>query len=564
MLDWYKGGYYRVAPAARWTSNRRYIPETNVLETTFKTEGGVAKLTEFMQTHPQSAPDRPMDIASEHRVVRILECIEGRVDFVLEIKPRFDYGTIVPHAVLDGPNKGFAHGGAAGLAVYCSEPLRLWQDGFRSEGTLEQGAKLCTTVTHQPRFSHTGEEMANDEIEMELGETIQFWREWSALCTYQGRHRDAVLRSALTLKALTYAPSGAILAAATTSLPEAVGGSRNWDYRFCWIRDAAFALYALAILGYREEARAFRDWMEWSTSGRVEELQIMYGLGGERRLNELELPELEGYRSSRPVRIGNGAYRQFQLDIYGELLDAAHMYRKFSNTLEAETWNYLQQVIGLVIQRWREPDEGIWETRGGRQHFVLSKVMCWVAMDRGIKAAETLGLAGDIELWDKVRTEIKEDVLIRGFDEQIGAFVQSYGSKLLDAANLLMPLVGFISATDPRMIATIRATEQQLTSTEGFVYRYKGYDDGISGDEGAFLICSFWLADNLILLGEVDKAAALFGRLKDCSNDLGLLSEEFNPLTGELLGNFPQAFSHMGLISTALNLDKHRRAAGLS
>lgn len=556
MLDWRRGGYYQVSPTDLRATSRRYLPETNILETTFRSGSGVAKLTDFMPSHPHARPVQPMEVTGEHRVIRILECIEGNINFVVEIKPRFDYGTIIPHSVLDGHNKGFAHGGAAGLSVYCSEPMVQWQDGFRSEGTLKQDEKLYTVVSHQPHYSHVVDALTISEIEAELEEVTQFWREWSALCTYHGNHRDEVLRSALVLKALTYAPSGAILAAATTSLPEIVGGVRNWDYRFCWVRDAAFALYALAIIGYSGEARAFRDWLEWSTSGRARDLQVMYGLGGERRLTELELHGLDGYRSSRPVRIGNGAYSQFQLDIYGELMDSAHMHRKFSNTLEPEYWEYLKQVIEYVIQHWKEPDEGIWETRGGRRHFVLSKVMCWVALDRGIKAAQALALPGDVDLWLNVRSEIREEVLSKGFDEEVGAFVQSYGSKNIDAANLMLPLVGFIRAAEPKMLSTIRAIEEQLTSPEGFVYRYRDYNDGLAGEDGAFMICSFWLADNLVMLGEVDKASALFEKLKSCSNDLGLFSEEVNPQTGEMLGNFPQSFSHMAMISTALNLDR--------
>ena len=396
--------------------------------------------------------------------------------------------------------------------------------------------------------------MGDSEVAESLGETLAFWREWSAKCTYTGAYRDDVLRSALTLKALTYAPSGALLAAATTSLPEQIGGARNWDYRFTWIRDATFALYALFILGYTDEARGFKDWLEWSTVGRARDLQAMYGLGGERRLTEIELPELEGYRGSQPVRIGNGAATQFQLDIWGEIMDSAHLYRKFVHEMDPEYWVYLQRVVGFVIDNWQRPDEGLWETRGERQHFVFSKVMCWVALDRALKAARALDLPGNLELWHRVRREIKDDILAKGYDPDRGVFVQAYGSKNLDASTLMLPLVGFLRADDPRMRATIEAIEKELTSPEGFVYRYKDYDDGLTGDEGTFSICTYWLADNLIALGQLERARALFEKLRAHGNDLGLHSEEIEGETGAMLGNFPQAFTHLGLINTAVQL----------
>ena len=554
ILDSRKGGYFQVAPRVVRSVSRRYLPATNVLETTFGTDTGVAKLTDFMPTHEHRDPKEPLEVGFSLRVARILECVSGSIDFKVECLPRFDYGTIVPHASLDGPHKGFAHGGSDALSVYCSAPLTESDDGFWSEGLLTADQKLYAAVTHQPYFSHAAVAVDKVEIEEQLAETVKFWQEWSARCTFDGEYGDDVLRSALTLKALTYAPSGALVAAATTSLPEAIGGSRNWDYRFTWIRDAAFALYALSIIGYTEEPRAFKDWLEWSTLGRAQDLQIMYGLGGERRLTEVEIPGLEGYRKSRPVRVGNGAYSQFQLDVYGEVLDSAHLYRKFVGGVDPDYWQYLRRVVEFVIERWREPDDGIWETRGGSQQFVFSKVMCWVALDRAIKAVRDLGLPGDVEHWRGVRTEIREDVLARGYDAERGAFVQAYGSKVLDAANLMLPLVGFIRATDPRMRSTIEAIEAKLTSPQGYVYRYRDLDDGLGGDEGTFTMCSFWLADDLIALGELGRARALFEKVRSCANDLGLLSEEIDVSTGEMLGNFPQAFSHMGLINTAVQL----------
>ncbi len=557
ILDWRKGGYFRIAPHGTRSVRRRYLPETNVLETTFETESGVATLTDFMPVHPHSRPEMPLEIGDHDQVVRILECVQGSVIFSMECYPRFGYGTIIPHAVLNSPHSGFAHGGADALSFYCSAPLQEVDDGFQSQGLLEVGDKLYAAVSYQLGFSHEVEVLDKAELEKGLEETARYWREWSGQCTYQGKYRDDVLRSVLTLKALTYEPSGAMVAAATTSLPECIGGGRNWDYRFTWIRDAAFALYALNICGYTAEARAFRHWMEWSTAGRrVQDLQIMYGLGGERRLTEIELPELEGYRGSHPVRIGNAAHAQFQLDVYGEVLDSMHLFRKFGGEIDPEYWPGLCRFVDYVIGHWREPDDGVWETRSGRQQFVFSKVWCWVALDRAIKAARALRLPADVEAWQKVRAEIREDVLIKGYDPQRRAFVQAYGSKALDAANLMLPLVGFIKADDPRMLSTIRATERELMSPKGFVYRYREIDDGLAGEEGTFTICTFWLADNLIALGEIDRARALFERLRGCANDLGLFSEQIDGQTGEMLGNFPQAFSHMALINTAIQLQR--------
>jgi GH15 family glucan-1,4-alpha-glucosidase len=564
ILDWQKGGHFQVAPLGVRSVTRRYLPDTNILETTFHTDSGVATLTDFMPTHPHPAPAEVSDSSRQRQLARLLECVSGSVQFAMQCCPRFEYGTIVPHAVLSGPNLGFSHGGANAISLYCSAPLSECDDGFQSEGLLRAGESLWAVVTHEPRSplhagsytSHSVEAPDAGSIARRLQETQRFWQEWSSRCTYDGRYRDHVVRSALTLKALTYAPSGALVAAATTSLPEATGGPRNWDYRFTWLRDATFALYALFILGYTAEARTFKDWLEWSTIGRARDLQIMYGLGGERRLHEIELPELEGYRGSRPVRIGNDAYSQFQLDIYGEVVDSAHLYRKFGGEMDPAYWQHLRRVVDFVIDHWRESDEGIWETRGRPQQFVFSKVWCWVALDRAIKVARALDLPGDVELWRRVRSEIREEILTRGYDPERKAFVQAYGSKNLDAANLLLPLVRFIPANDPRMRSTIEAIERELTSPQGFVYRYKGLDDGLAGNEGTFNICTFWLADNLIALGQIDRARELFDRLRGCSNDLGLFSEEMDARTGEMLGNFPQAFTHLAFINTAVQLQR--------
>ena len=557
ILDSNKGGFYKLAPAKIGSSTRRYLPNTNVLETSFTTSTGTGVLIDFMPVHRHVViPREPLEVTDPQRVVRILHCTKGRLVFEMDCYPKFDYGTIVPHASLSSLTTGMAHGGSEAVSVYCSSQLTVVNDGFRSRGVIFEGEKIYSTVSNQVSFSRRSEPLTPTELDEELADTTAFWEDWAAQCTFQGEHREAVLRSALTLKALTYAPSGALVAAPTTSLPEVIGGERNWDYRYTWIRDATFALYALSIIGYTGEARAFKNWLEWSTSGRARDLQVMYGLDGERRLTETEIPELEGYRNSKPVRIGNGAYDQFQLDIYGEIMDSAHIFRKFGGAVDAGYWEYLRRVVNFVIDHWREPDEGIWETRGGRQHFVFSKVMCWVAMDRAIKAATDLKLPGDVEAWKKVRDEICNDVMSKGYSQERQAFVQSYGSDNLDAANLMLPLVGFIPATDPMMRSTIKATQKELTNKQGFVYRYTKFDDGLTGSEGSFIICTFWLADNLIHLGQIDEARVLLNSLLNCANDLGLLSEEYDSVTGNMLGNFPQAFSHLALINTAVQLQQ--------
>jgi len=627
MLDWHRGGYFQIAPNDVKSVDRRYLPQTNVLETTFRTGTGTATLTDFMPvsvheplvdgdgnrmvlpdgvqivlpTGKQHLPPleemfKPLHTRYQQKVVRIFACTEGHVSYRIECSPRFDYGTVVPHTALIEPDNDasrhvFARGGGNAVSVYCSEPLRIEDHDFIAEGTLHAGAKVESVVSHQPLFLPVAEDFDEEKVDQLLAQTVEYWEEWAGQCEYDGEYRYEVMRSALALKALTYEPSGAIIAAATTSLPEQPAGERNWDYRFTWLRDATFSLEALHNLGYTEEARAFKRWIEW-TAASPEDLQIMYGIRGERWLTEVELP-LEGYKWSRPVRIGNGAYDQFQLDIYGEVLNSAYIYRRvhFPDT-DPDTWDYvneegdtviatdpgywdfLSSVVEFVIKHWRDEDAGIWETRGGYRHFLYSKVMCWVALDRGIRIAEELRaepggaerfkiLDEEIHRWTTVREEIRNDVLINGYDPNYrageGAFVQHYGSRRLDASALMLPLVGFIDADDPRMRSTIEVIKRDLTSPQGFVYRYKGFDDGLEGGEGTFTICSYWLVANLIELGELDEARELFDKLLGFANDLGLLSEEIDPDTGEMLGNFPQAFSHLALIENAVSLVRGSR-----
>jgi GH15 family glucan-1,4-alpha-glucosidase len=627
ILDWRQGGYFQITAKNVRSVSRRYLPGTNVLETTFESDTGTATLTDFMPVIRQSqlaASDgsrialtdgvqvvvptdnphlppleemfKPLHIRYQQKVVRILTCTSGTVEFEIDCHPRFDYGTVVPHTALVEPHEGssnyaFARGGGNAVSVYSSEPLALDGKGFHADSSLKAGEKRYSVVSHQPLFLPISEHFDDAKLEQLLADTVAYWEEWSSRCRYQGEYRDQVVRSALALKALTYEPSGALLAAATTSLPEEPAGERNWDYRFTWLRDATFSLEALHNLGYIEEARAFKRWLEW-TAAYPEDLQIMYGIRGERYLTEVELP-LEGYRWSRPVRIGNGAATQFQLDIYGEVLNSAYIYRRLGTSsddpsdwefasgegdmvaTDPEYWEFLSDVVDYVIANWRKPDAGIWETRGGYRHFVYSKVMCWVAVDRGIRMAESLRREPDgterynitdaqLASWASVRDEIKHDVLTNGYDANYrtgqGAFVQHYGSKRLDASVLILPLVGFIDAKDPRMRSTIEAIQRELTTPQGFVYRYKGFDDGLAGGEGTFTICSYWLVNNLIELGEIDQARELFERLLSYANDLGLFSEEIETDTGEMLGNFPQAFSHLAFIDNAVELSRASQA----
>jgi GH15 family glucan-1,4-alpha-glucosidase len=406
------------------------------------------------------------------------------------------------------------------------------------------------------------------DAEAAVSHTEAWWTEWSSRCRYRGPWRDAVIRSLVTLKALTYAPTGGIVAAATTSLPEQLGGVRNWDYRFCWLRDATFTLYALMMGGFIEEARAWREWLLRAVAGAPPQIQIMYGLAGERRLTELELDWLPGYEGAAPVRIGNAAHQQLQLDIYGEVMDALHVARREGLPSDENAWRVQRQLLEYLETIWDQPDEGIWEVRGPRRHFTHSKVMAWVAFDRGVQAVERFGRTGPADAWRETRAEIHREVLEQGFDVELNSFTQSYGSKRLDASLLIIPLVGFLPADDPRMIGTVAAIERELVR-DGLVYRYSHDEevtgiDGLPPGEGAFLPCTFWLADNLALQGRLDEAEALFERLLDLRSDLGLLAEEWDPATRRQLGNFPQAFTHVALVNTAFNLDRQEQASPMA
>jgi GH15 family glucan-1,4-alpha-glucosidase len=526
------------------STSRRYLDGTTVIETRFETETGVVILTDCLAV--------PVDW---HQVdlLRMVRCVEGEVPMHMQLILRFDYGRVVPWV----RRRGYGLHAVAGpdaVQLRCSVPLHGEGLTTQSDFTLKAGEQRGFLMTGYPSHWHA---IHYREPDLLLSETLTWWRAWSSRCRPVEPWTEAVQRSLVTLKALTYQPTGGMVAAATTSLPEALGGVRNWDYRYCWIRDATFTLYALLGGGYTEEARAWQGWLLRSAAGEPGKLQIMYGLSGERRLSEHEVPWLAGYAGSAPVRIGNAAHDQFQLDVYGELMDAFHAGRRFGMEADADSWRVQRSLMDFVAQSWHAPDEGIWEVRGPRRHFTHSKVMAWVAVDRSIKAIEQFGLDGPLEQWRSLREAIHADICRKGFSEEKNSFVQYYGGECLDAALLLLPQVGFLPPDDPRVLGTIEAVRRELVS-DGLVCRYSSspHVDALPKGEGTFLACSFWLADALALAGRREEAEGLFERLLALRNDLGLLAEEYDPEAGRFLGNFPQAFSHVGLVGTALNLSR--------
>jgi GH15 family glucan-1,4-alpha-glucosidase len=536
-------GHWRLAPAGGGRATRRqYRDGTLVLETEFETADGAVRLIDFMPLR-----DRDVD------VVRIVEGLRGSVAMRMELVIRFDYGSIVPwvRRVRDG-----IRAVAGPDALVLRTPVHLYGRELRTYADFTVSAKerLPFVLSY-----HASPEPAPalPDAERALRVTTDWWRRWSSRSTYTGRFGDLVSRSAITLKALQYQPSGGLIAAATTSLPEHLGGVRNWDYRFCWLRDATFSLYALLTLGYESEARAWREWLVRAVAGQPERMQIMYGPLGERRLTELELDWLPGYEHSAPVRTGNAASAQFQLDVFGEIADTLHVTRKLGLLPSPGVRGIGQAIVDFLEDGWRQPDEGIWEVRGPRRHFTHSKVMAWVAFDRAVKATQMdpMLLDTNVDLLRSQRDAVHAEVLEKGYHADRGSFVQCYGSSALDASLLMIPLVGFLPPNDPRVQGTVAAIERELMP-HGFVRRYETADgvDGLPPGEGAFLPCSFWLADNLALMGRLDEARQLFERLIGVTNDVGLLSEEYDPTAKRLLGNFPQAMSHVALVNTAANL----------
>ncbi len=536
-------GHWTLAPEGEVTAvRRRYRKDSLVLETDIITASGAVRIVDFM---PYPEEEGSLD------VVRIVQGLRGRVAMRMEFVLRFDYGRSIPWV----RRYDFGLRAVAGPdAVRFQSPVNLRSEKFRtvSRFSVEAGQKVPFVLTWYP--SHKAEPRERD-AEALLDNTDSWWHKWISQSTYQGEWQDEVHRSLITLKALTYSPTGGIVAAATTSLPEFVGGVRNWDYRYCWLRDSTFTLYALLINGFRAEAEAWREWLLRAVAGHPRDVQIMYTLSGERRLSEAELPWLPGYAGSQPVRVGNAAYEQRQLDIFGEIFDSFHTCRKYVLEESEDHWQVQKVLLDFLESRWQEPDEGIWEVRGPEQHFTYSKVMAWVAADRAIKAVEQFDYDGPVEQWQRLRDAIHADVCDKAFDAKRGCFVQAYDSKRLDASLLMMPMVGFLPATDPRVVATVEAIEKELLS-DGLVLRYTPETglDGLPAGEGTFLACSFWLADNYAMMGRKAKAREMFMRLLEIRNDVGLLAEEYDPKARRQLGNFPQAFSHIGIINTAHNL----------
>ncbi len=534
-------GRWLLAPAgeARAT-RRRYREGTLVLETEFETDDGTVAVVDCMPVGGRG-----------HDLVRRVEGRSGRVPMRMELVIRFDYGSIVPWVQHDDDGI-WAIAGPDSLRLRCDVPVRGEGLTTVADFAVSAGEAVSFALAWHP--SHEPPPRPPD-VAVAIRETEGWWRAWSGRCTYRGEWREAVVRSLITLKALTYEPTGGIVAAATTSLPEQLGGVRNWDYRFCWLRDATLTLLSLLNAGYRDEARAWRAWLLRSVAGRPAATNTMYGLAGERRLTELELDWLPGYEGAKPVRIGNAACRQFQLDVYGEVIDAMYQSRKFGLEAEEAGWKLEQALLDFVREACNRPDEGIWEVRGPKRQFTHSKVMAWVAMDRAVRSVEDFGLVGPVDDWRRLRDEIHSQVCREGFDAGLGSFVQSYGSQELDASLLMIPLVGFLPADDPRMRGTVEAIERQLMR-HGFVERYTTEPsvDGLPTGEGAFLACTFWLADCQHLLGRHADARRTFETLLALRNDVGLLAEEYDAEAGRQVGNFPQAFSHIGLINTAMNL----------
>ena len=554
ILDKDKGGHYRIAPLEDgWTSKQLYFPDTNVLITRFFTPGGVGELQAFMPIA------RTGEERHRHRLIRRVVAVRGSVRFRVELQPRFNYARD-PHETLQYEHGVVFDSPSLCLALQATTPIACDDHGVHSEFTLEAGESV-TFVLEQVERGYIPRRYEEEETREAYERTIDYWRLWLAQSRYRGRWREMVHRSALTLKLLTYQPTGAIVAAPTTSLPERVGGGRNWDYRYTWIRDAAFSLYGLLRLGFTEEAGAFMDWLtarfREGTDTTGDPLQTMYGIDGRRELPEETLGHLEGYRGSRPVRIGNAASKQLQLDIYGELVDSVYLYNKYGKPIYHEAWIDLTRIVEWVSENWDQADEGIWETRGGGKDFTFSRLMCWVAIERAVRMARQRGLPANLVGWTKHRDDIYMQIMDRGWSESRGAFVQHYDADILDASLLLMPLVKFISPTDPRWLMTLDAITDELVS-DSLVHRYdpREFEDGLEEEEeGTFSICSFWYVEALARAGRIDEARLAFEKMLTYANHLGLYSEEIAP-TGELLGNFPQAFTHLALISAAFNLDR--------
>jgi GH15 family glucan-1,4-alpha-glucosidase len=557
LLGWEQGGYCQIEPTGPYRVVRRYLPDTLILETTFHADRGTARLLDCL----------PMREGGEHhphqQLLRIVEGVEGTVDCRVTVAPRFDYGAIKPWIRCRRDHHFIAIGGPDGLLICGDVPLEMKQrHELIGTCTVRARERLRLSILYRrPEDLDEGWVEPPDaaELDRRLEQTVAWWRQWSANTAVGGPYGELARRSAMVLKGLSNAPTGAIAAAATTSLPESPGGTRNWDYRFTWIRDSSFTVRALAELGHVKEADGFRRFIERSAAGSAEELQILFGVGGERRLQEREVQELEGYRGARPVRIGNAAAGQVQLDVYGELLDLAWRWHERGQSPDDDYWEFLVELVSAAVKRWRQPDRGIWEMRGEPRHFVQSKAMCWAALDRGIALAEDLGREAPVGDWKRARKEIRRAVEEKGYDRSRGVFVQAFDRLQVDAALLLLPMVGFVDYRDPRMVRTTDAVRRDL-GEEGLLRRYVSDDDGLPGREGVFLACSFWLAECLARQGRLDEAQEVFRQTVATGNDLGLFAEEYHTGAREMLGNFPQGLTHLSLIAATTALAEAQSA----
>ena len=558
ILDAGKGGYFSVHPVGAFSAVRTYVGDTNVLATTFEAQHGVVRLTDFMAVQPRSHGSADVAAHPTHDVLRLVEGISGEVEVEVTFRPTFGYAS-QPTQLFARPGGAVAQGPDDTLAMSCAVALEPSGDGgLAGRLRVSAGDRHWISLAYQRGKRDSVEHPLADDPDTALREAVEYWGRWSAQSTYAGPYEPLVRRSALVLKLLTFSPTGAIVAAPTTSLPEEIGGERNWDYRFSWLRDSSLLLSALQSLGHHAEAERFFEWLERVCIECREKLQIMFTIAGGTELPERVLDHLHGYRGSRPVRIGNAAADQDQLDVFGEILDAAHVHFSSGNrSPQPQAWELLRDLADRAARRWREPDRGIWEVRGPARHFLYSKLLCWVALDRAERLARRHGLGGDVERWRATAAEIRQAILTSGYDDRLGAFTQAFDHRVLDASALAIPLVGFLPATDPRVRSTAERIRSQLTAG-GLVYRYAAEDarDGLSGGEATFALCSFWLVDNLALSGRVDEARELFERVTGYANDVGLLSEQIEPATGSLLGNHPQGFTHLGLVRSALAITK--------
>lgn len=560
LLDSERGGRFRIQPAGTFQSARQYLPDTNILETTFRAASGSFVLRDLMPVSSEEAKRRAL--RPQHHLLREVEGLTGEVELEVLYEPRPGYAMALPR-IADHGALGLQCDAGRGLLLLRNEiPLAVSADGASAYGkaSIRAGQRLYLSLTYGEDGPATLP-LLGTEAGIQIDESAAWWRNWAGACTYRGTYRDAVTRSALALKLLTYAPSGAIVAAPTTSLPEKLGGNRNWDYRYCWMRDASFTVHALLSLGFEAEAEAFLNWMLHATRLSWPELQVLYNVYGETRLPERELTHLRGFAGSAPVRVGNDAHHQLQLDVYGEVVHAASRFGQFGQPFDHDTGRLLNVLGETVCRRWREPDEGIWEGRDGRFHHTHSKALCWTALDRLIAMHEAGLLEADVPRFRSVRDEIREEIEAHGYNEELGSYTRTLGGSDLDASLLTLPLYGYADAASPRMRSTVRRIIDVL-GVDGLVYRYDhSTPDGLPPGEGAFGICSFWAVECLALAGEVDEAAAAFERLLAFENDVGLFGEEIDPATGVALGNFPQAFTHIGLINAALAIERARNSA---